>query len=49
MRDPFTDALNDLPVDSVERHENLASFVQACKAAVQDLPELFWPEAKALF
>lgn len=49
LRDPFTDALNDLPVDSVERHENLASFVQACEAAVQDLPELFWPEAKALF
>lgn len=45
LRDPFTDALNDLPVDSVERHENLASFVQTCEAAVQDLPELSWPEA----
>ncbi|CCP67368.1 Ulp1 family isopeptidase [Chlamydia trachomatis] len=45
LKDPLTDALNDLPVDSVERHENLASFVQACEAAVQDLPELSWPEA----
>nr|6FDK_A Chain A, Deubiquitinase and deneddylase Dub1 [Chlamydia trachomatis 434/Bu] len=45
LKDPLTDALNDLPVDSVERHENLASFVQAAEAAVQDLPELSWPEA----